>query len=103
MGAWGIPVPTEVIHKRQFEREIMRGAYVWRVNPETEIGDVDRVLVDERTEEVEGLVIRRGRLFGREVILPIAKVVEFVGDVVHVDITDQELQDLEAFRGPPEP
>ena len=100
VGAWRIPVPTEIIHKRQFEREIMRGAYVWRVEPNTEIGDVDRVLVDERTGRVEGLVIRRGHLFGREVILPIVKVVDFVGDVVHVDITDEELQALEEFRPP---
>jgi hypothetical protein len=68
-----MPVPAELRHREPFEREIPHGAFVWRVegDSETEIGAVDRVLSDEVTEHVRALGIREGHFFGHDVILPI--------------------------------
>jgi sporulation protein YlmC with PRC-barrel domain len=104
-GLWAMPVPAEIRHREPFEREIPRGAFVWRVegDSETEIGAVDRVLSDEVTEHVRALVIREGHFFGHDVILPIEDVTDVNDTVVHVRMTDAELHDLEDFHAPPEP
>jgi hypothetical protein len=102
MGSWSMPVPSEIRHRRSFEREIPGGAYVWRLEPETEIGAVDRVLSDEATEHVRALVVRRGHFFGRDVILPIEYVKDVTDTVVHVQMTNEELDKLEDFHAPPE-
>ncbi len=103
LAAWSIATPTETVHKRSFEREIPHGAHVWRVDPHIHIGDVDRVLMDEATDELEAFVIRRGLLFGHDVILPVRYVTEILDDVVHVAISDKEIERLEEFRAPSEP
>ncbi|HEU4760567.1 MAG TPA: PRC-barrel domain-containing protein [Dehalococcoidia bacterium] len=99
----GIAVPWETIRKGRFEREILHDAPVWRTEPHTHIGDVERVLVDEVTDEVAALVIRRGVLFHHDVILPIEHLTEVLDGVIHVRISDEELERLEEFRAPPEP
>ncbi|HMC66631.1 MAG TPA: PRC-barrel domain-containing protein [Gemmataceae bacterium] len=98
MGSWAIAAPTETTHKARFEREIVQGAHVWRVTPHIHIGDVDRILTDEHTDEVEALVVRRGLLFGHDVILPIRFVMEILDDIIHVEISDEELERLEPFK-----
>ena len=103
MGGWSLPMPTEIIHKARFEHEIAHDAHVWRIEPHTHIGDVDRVLIDEQTREIEALVIRRGVFFGHDVILPIRFVVEVLDDIVHVSISDDDSEHLEEFKAPPEP
>ena len=99
----GIPVPLETFRKAKFERHIMNDAPVWREEPHSHIGDVERVLVDEESEEIAALVIRRGAFFDDDVILPIDHVTEILDGVIHVRITDDELRRLEVFRAPPEP
>ena len=99
----GIPVPLETFRKAKFERHIMNDAPVWREEPHSHIGDVERVLVDEESEEIAALVIRRGAFFADDVILPIDHVTEILDGVIHVRITDDELRRLEVFRAPPEP
>lgn len=94
----GIAVPGETFRKASFERHIVNDAPVWRAEPHTHIGDVDRVLVTEGTDEIEALVIRRGALFHEEVVLPIEYVTEILDGVVHVRITDEELRGLERFH-----
>ncbi len=100
--SWSMPVPWEIRHRESFEREIPHGAYVWRLEPETEIGAVDRVLSEEVTEHIRALVVRRGHFFGRDVILPIENVKDVTDTVVHVQMTDEELDKLEDFHAPPE-
>lgn len=94
----GIAVPLETFRRASFERHIMHGAPVWRTDPHSHIGNVDRVLVNEENDEIEALVIRRGVLFPDDVILPIEYVTEILDGVVHVRISDQDLLRLDRFH-----
>jgi len=93
----GIAVPAETVRKASFEREILNDAPVWRLEPHTHIGDVERVLVDEDTDEIKELVIRRGVVFHADVVLPIDYVTEIQDGVVHVQLTDEELRGLQTY------
>ena len=93
----GIAVPAETVRKASFEREILNDAPVWRQEPHTHIGDVERVLVEEETDEIKELVIRRGGLFHEDVVLPMEYVTEIQDGVVHVQITDEELRGLQGY------
>jgi sporulation protein YlmC with PRC-barrel domain len=93
----GIAVPAETVKKASFEREILNDAPVWRLEPHTHVGDVERVLVDEETDEIKELVIRRGAFFGEDVVLPMDYVTEIQDGVVHVQLTDEELHGLQTY------
>ncbi len=93
----GIAVPAETVRKASFEREILNDAPVWRLEPHTHIGDVERVLVDEETDEIKELVIRRGVVFHEDVVLPMEYVTEIQDGLVHVQISDEQLRALQAF------
>jgi sporulation protein YlmC with PRC-barrel domain len=93
----GIAVPAETVRKARFEREILNDAPVWRSDPHTHIGDVERVLVDEDSDEIKELVIRRGAFFHHDVVLPVDYVTEILDGVVHVQLTDAELRGLQAY------
>jgi sporulation protein YlmC with PRC-barrel domain len=102
-GRRGIGLPWKLPHREKSEREIERGAGVWRVDPFVHIGDVERVLVDEDLGHVRAIVIRRGHIFGHNVVLPIEYVVEFSDAFLHVRMTDAEIEALEPFHSAPEP
>ena len=53
--------------------------------------------MDEDTDEIEELVIRRGHVFHEDVVLPIDYVTEILDGIVHVQLTDAELQGLQAY------
>jgi len=55
------------------------------------------VLVEEETDEIKELVIRRGVLFHEDVVLPMQYVTEIQDGVVHVQITDEELRGLQGY------
>jgi sporulation protein YlmC with PRC-barrel domain len=95
--ATGIAIPAETVRKASFEREILNDAPVWRLEPHTHIGDVERVLVDEDTDEIKELVIRRGAVFHEDVVLPMGYVTEILDGVVHVQLTDAELRGLQGY------
>jgi uncharacterized protein YrrD len=94
----GIPIPAEAFRKAEFERHILNDAPVWRQEPLEQIGEVERVLVDDGTDEIEGLVIRRGHLFAEEVILPIDYVTEVLDGAVRVQLSDDEIRQLKRFE-----
>jgi len=94
----GIPVPLETFRKASFEREIVYDSPVWRQEPHEQIGEVERVLIDEDTDEIEALVIRRGHVFTEDVVLPIAYVTEVLDGVVRVQLGDDEIERLERFE-----
>ncbi len=100
-GSFGIA--GKIPHREKSEREIQRGAGVWRVEPHLYIGDVDRVLVDVDLGHVKAIVIREGHIFGHNVVLPIDYVVEFQDGFIHVQMTDAEIEALERFEAPSEP
>jgi len=82
------------------EVEIARDSPVWRLNPHQKIGEVERVIFDDHTGKLDGLVIRRGFVFTKDVVLAMHYVVEVVGDIVRVEIDDDTLQGLPAFQAP---
>ncbi len=94
----GITVPAEHFARASFERSILEGTSVWRVEPNTEIGDVERVLVDDKTDEIAALVIKRGGLFQHEMVLPMRYVTEIREGVIHARLTDAEADSLERFQ-----
>ena len=96
----GIAVPQETFRKARFERHILNDAPVWRATPHQHIGDIERVLVDEDSDEIRALVIRRGVLFQHEVVLPIGYVTEITDGVVHAAISDAQLEGLQEFTAP---
>ncbi|MEX1195520.1 MAG: PRC-barrel domain-containing protein [Dehalococcoidia bacterium] len=95
--ATGIAVPAEHFRKASYERHILNDAPVWRIEPNTHIGDVERVLVDEETGEIAALVVRRGVLFHEDSVLLASYVKEILDGVIHVQISDAELDKLETF------
>jgi sporulation protein YlmC with PRC-barrel domain len=86
----GIAVPAEHFRRARFERHILKDAPVWRVSPSKHIGDVESVIINEDSEEIEGLVIRRGVVFHEDVVLPIGFVTEIRDGVIHADISDAD-------------
>ncbi len=94
----GIAVPAEHFRKAAFERHILNDAPVWRIEPNTHIGDVERVLVNEGTGEIEALVIKSGVVFHRESVLPVRYVRDICDGVVRVQISSADLKTLETFE-----
>jgi sporulation protein YlmC with PRC-barrel domain len=80
------------------EVEIKKDSPVWRLNPHKKIGEVGRVIYDGDTKKVTHLVIRRGFVFTKDVVLPMRFVVEVVADIVRVDIDDDSLAALPEFN-----
>jgi sporulation protein YlmC with PRC-barrel domain len=93
----GIPVPAEVFRKAEFERHILNDAPIWRQEPFEQLGEVERVLVNNETDEIEALVVRRGHFFPHEVVLPIGYVTEVRDGIVQVELSDVEVRDLKPF------
>ncbi len=96
----GIAVPQETFRQARFERHILNDAPVWRTEPHKHIGDIERVLVDEDSDEIRALVIKRGVLFPHDVVLPITYVTEILDGVVHAAISDAQLEELQEFTPP---
>ncbi|MEK7247147.1 MAG: PRC-barrel domain-containing protein, partial [Chloroflexota bacterium] len=63
------------------------------------IGDVERVLIDDETNVIAGLVIRRGVLFHEEVVLPMQYVTEVRDGAIIAHISDEALENLTPYTG----
>jgi uncharacterized protein YrrD len=94
----GIPVPRETFQVAQFERQIVYDSPVWRVEPHEQIGEVERILVDHDTDEIESIVVRRGHLFNDDVVLPIDYVTEILDGMIRVELSDQQVAGLAKFE-----
>ncbi len=88
----------EVMAKSPDEVDIKKGSRVWRLRSHEKIGEVEHVIFDEDSKKVTALVIRRGFVFSKDVVLPVERIVEVVGDIVRVDIDDDALRQLEEYR-----
>jgi sporulation protein YlmC with PRC-barrel domain len=95
----GLAVPAEHFARAPFERHILDDAPVWRDEPNQHIGDVERVLVDDKTNVMVGLVIRRGVLFHHEVVLPMQYVTEVRDGAIIAHLSDEDLERLTPFTG----
>ena len=80
------------------QSDIREDSPVWRLRPHQKIGEVERVIIDDASKRVVAIVVRRGFLFTKEVVLPIERVVEVVAGIVRVEIGDDELDTLAEFK-----
>ena len=78
--------------------EIAEGTPVWRREPHEEIGVVERVLFDAQTQRVSGLVLRRSGLVHHHVVLPLKAIADIDDEVVHVTLSDAELDALPPYH-----
>jgi uncharacterized protein YrrD len=90
----------QAVALRPDQAEISNDSPVWRLKPHQKIGEVERVIYDDASGKMNGLVIRRGFLFTKDVVLPMHVVVEVVGDIVRVDVDDDTLNGLPEFQAP---
>jgi sporulation protein YlmC with PRC-barrel domain len=95
----GLAIPAEHFQRATFERHILEDSPVWRIEPNNHIGDVERVLVDEATDQIAAIVIRRGVVFHEDVVLPISYVTEIRDGLIRVQISNDEIEALEPFGG----
>lgn len=79
--------------------DIKENTDVWRQEPHHKLGDVARVLLDPETGQVKAFVIRRGFILKRDVILPVRYICELFDDLIRVNISDAELDQLREYRG----
>jgi hypothetical protein len=80
------------------ERHLSAETAVWRREPHTHLGGLDRVLMDDETNMAAALVLRRGVVFKHDVVLPIRYVVEVFDDLVHVDIAETDWDSLVRYE-----
>lgn len=79
--------------------EITEGTPVWRREPHEEIGEVERVLVDAQTQRVTALVVHGSGILGhRTVMLPLNAIAALEDEVVHVTLSDAELDALAPYQ-----
>jgi len=89
---------TETMATGAGEVDIKRDSPVWRLRPHEKIGEVERLLVDQETSRVVDMIVRRGHVFAKDVVLPVRHVVEVVADIVRIDIDDATLDALPEFK-----
>ena len=85
-GALYEPPHDEQENRGPSERHVSQGSGVWRGTPHEHIGDLDRVLMDDVSNAVAGLVVRRGALFTHEVVVPARAITVLLDDLVHVEL-----------------
>ena len=76
--------------------EITQGSPVW--SGTRRVGEVERVLTGENGRVTE-LVVKREGIFGKHVRLPIERVLEVVGNNVHVDLSEEDEERLPHYEG----
>jgi uncharacterized protein YrrD len=80
--------------------DIKEGLGVWRGEPHTKVGDVERGLFDPETGRLQALVVKRGFILHHDVVLPARYITEVIDDVsVRVDISDEEIAQLRGYEG----
>jgi len=99
----GEPGPWIMLETRALgpdDIDIPKDAPVWRLNPHQKVGEVERVIFDEASGSVVDLVVRRGFLLTRDVVLPVRFIVEVIAGIVRIDIDDESLKGLPEFGAP---
>ena len=97
-GAPYLPPESITFNEPADAAEIAEGTPVWRREPHDEIGSVERILLDPETQRVRALVVKRKGLFGHSVVLPVALVANIDDGVVHIRLSDHELDALARYQ-----
>ena len=93
-GAW----VTTRLNKPIDSADLAEGVDVWRQEPHQKLGDLKRVLVDERSGQVTALVVQQGFILKHDVVLPVRYITQILdGGVVRVDLTDDEIAMLRPY------
>lgn len=88
---------VERLNKPLGSVDIKDGTDVWRVQPHQKLGDIKRLLMEPSSNRLQAFVVRRGLILKRDVILPIRYVCELYDNMVHVDISDAEIDQLREY------
>jgi hypothetical protein len=91
-GAW----VTTRLNKPVTSVDIVEGTDVWRQEPHEKLGDVKRLLFDD-AGKLQAVVISRGFILHHDVIVPIRYFSEMLDDLIRVDLTDVELEQLKRY------
>jgi uncharacterized protein YrrD len=95
-GAWQV----QRMNRPLDSLDIREGLGVWRGEPHTKVGEVERGLFDAQTGQLQALVLKRGFILHHDVILPVRYITEVIDDVsVRVDISDEEIAQLRRYEG----
>ena len=89
--------PPVAIDAEEFEHEITGGSPVWSGG--TRLGDVERVMTDD-AGTVSAMVVRSEHLLGGHRLVPAARITEVVGNNVHTDLAEGELETLPEYEEP---
>ena len=89
---------VERLNKPLDSVDIAEGTDVWRREPHEKLGNVRRLLLDPDTGRLRALVIRRGALRHRDIVLPARYIAELFDDLVRVDIDDEALAQLREYK-----
>jgi nucleotide-binding universal stress UspA family protein/uncharacterized protein YrrD len=81
--------------RKGLDMDISIGADV--VGKEGKLGEVHRIVVDARTDTITDLVVKHGRFFGTERILPLGQVSRVEGGVIHVDLDEKSFEALDGY------
>lgn len=92
------PPRDEIENRTPSERHLSHGAAVWQREPHTHLGDIDRVLMDDVSNQATALVVRHGVIFTRDVVLPMRYVVDVLDDLIHVDIPEATWDALPEYK-----
>lgn len=79
--------------------DVKEGMGVWRSDPHTKVGDVERGLFDPTTGQLQALVLKRGFILTHDVVLPARYITEVIDDIsVRVDMSDEEIAHLKRYE-----
>jgi hypothetical protein len=92
-GAW----VTTRLNKPVTSVDIVEGTDVWRQEPHEKLGDVKRVLFDN-AGKLQAVVISRGFILKHDVIVPIRYFSEMLDDLIRVELSDTELDQLKRYE-----
>lgn len=92
-GAW----VTTRLNKPVTSVDIVEGTDVWRQEPHEKLGDVKRLLVDPKGK-LQAVVISRGFILKHDVIVPIRYFSEMLDDLIRVELSDTELDQLKRYE-----
>jgi uncharacterized protein YrrD len=99
LGGTGNVWLVERLNKSLNDVDLKEGMVVWRNQPHEKLGEVSRGLFDATTGRLQALVIARGFLLKRDVVLPARYIDEVIDDFsIHVEISDADLEQLSDYE-----
>lgn len=79
--------------------QFKQGTHVYTTDGK-DVGAIDRVVLDPRTDEVTHVVVRRGWLFTEDKVVPIDLIDQAVAEQVQLRSDVRDLDQLPEFTGP---